>query len=301
MFVSLLLSAAEMHKTLTGDYLVADASSKTTSEVRIIPLKPSSSSSSPTPVLVAPRRDGVLYEVEHWKSPQSTASGDNASMSDWLVILTNAGGAKNFQVMAAPMASPGPEHWRPVIPHSKSVHVTGVDVFSSFWAIYGRHGGYKNIWIVQTADVAAFLTSSSQAPSLTPQDAEAPDASGRFVRLTRIPSRDDVYVIGGARGNMEYDVSKLRFTYGSPVTPSCTCEYAIDSPAASLSSGAASTGMVDGSWDSSVTVLKQKEVPNCDPAAYATTRIFATAQVRLLTVVAAIITICSNSFWLRIR
>lgn len=266
-----------MHKTLTGDYIVADASSKTTSEVRLVALRgadgaPLPPAAAPAVTLVAPRRDGVLYEVEHWRQAAPAAG---ASAADWLVVLTNADGAKNFRVAVAPVATPGPEHWRTVIPHARSVHVTGVDVFARFWAIYGREGGYKNVWIVDAAGVGAFLASS---PAVVEVDPSAPGASGAHVRLTRIPPREAVYVLGGSGGNMDYDARVLRFTYGSPVTPSCTCEYRFDAAGGGSSSGAA-TGMVDGDWAASVTVLKQKEVPNCNPADYATTRVFATAPV----------------------
>lgn len=280
-----------LHKSRTGAFVVVDASSKTTSEVRLVPLTAADGAPlpaggpPPVPVLVTPRREGVLYEVEHWAPPAGAAAAPGGAQGGWLVVVTNDGGAKNFKVAVAPVATPGHEHWRDVVPHSRGVHVTGVDTFRGWWAVYGRQGGYKNVWLVQGADVAAFLAGAPPPPPAVGADAE-PGASGRHVRLTRIPARDDVYVVGGASGNVEYDATSLRFAYGSPVTPTCTCEYAVAAAGGGDGGGsgggvaAAATGMVDGDWAGRVTVLKQKEVPNCNPADYATRRIFATATVR---------------------
>lgn len=256
-----------MHKALTGDYLVFDSSSKTTSEVSVIQLKDAATGAplnDAAPVVIAPRRDGVLYEVEHWRDGERSLA----------VILTNDKGAKNFTLCVAPMATPGPDHWRVVIPHSKEVHITGVEAFAGFWAVYGRRGGYKNVWIVDAADLTAFLAQPRTDALPAP---ESPDVSGAFVRMTSIPARHDVFVVGGASGNVEFDARTLRFTYGSPVSPSCTCEYRFSSASTSSPPAVPATGMVTGDWAASVTVLKQREVPNCVPADYAAARTFATA------------------------
>ena len=270
-----------MHKTLSGDFLVVDAASKTTSEVRLVALTDAATGGAlragdpaSAPRLVAPREEGELYEVEHWRphprpahpAHPAPAGGDGG----WLVLLTNRHGAKNFSVCAAPAATPGREHWRVVVPHSAEIYLTGVEVFGSFWALHGRTGGYKNTWVVQAADVAALLGAPAAAAPLPPAD--APGASGALVQLLRVPSRDAVYVVAAAGGNMDYAARALRFTYSSPVTPSCTCEFRVPAPAP-----ARATGVAACEWAASVTVLKQKSVPNCDPRAYATARVHAAA------------------------
>lgn len=79
-----------------------------------------------------------------------------AGASNWLIFTTNAG-AKNFRLAALPTAraaeATGSAAWRDIIPGSKDIKLDAVDVFSSFWAVYGRQGGYQCIWLLQAADV----------------------------------------------------------------------------------------------------------------------------------------------------
>lgn len=71
------------------------------------------------PVVVAPRRENVLYDVDHYSGGGSGGSGGGGT----LVIRTNADGATNFKVVAAPLATPGADHWRDVVPTSEDMSV----------------------------------------------------------------------------------------------------------------------------------------------------------------------------------
>lgn len=70
--------------------------SKVTDEVRVIP----ADAPETEPRLIAERRQGVEYSVAH--------------RHDRFVILTNADGVQNFQVVTAPDNDPGPENWEPL-------------------------------------------------------------------------------------------------------------------------------------------------------------------------------------------
>lgn len=112
-------------------YLFASSGSYVTSEVRYLP--------SDTPdgewQVFAPRRDGILYGLEH--------DGDN------FLVLTNDE-AVNFKLMAAPEEDPDPAAWTEVIPHRVEALLEGIDVFAGSMAIYGRENGLTQIWVRDT-------------------------------------------------------------------------------------------------------------------------------------------------------
>lgn len=245
--------------------------------------------------LIAPRREGVLYEVEHARG--SAADGSE----DAFVILTNAGGAVNFKLCVAPTtaaaAAPAGADpaWVEVLPHSTDLYLTGVNTHARFWAISGRQGGYEGVWVADGQAIAAALASANAARA-----AAAGSAASTALQLTRLPAREDVYVLELGGGNAEYETNSVRFRYSSPVCPTLTCEYAVYGGAADAAAGkaaapvwpgAASAGTASGgasggagaaggspsASSSSIAILKQKEVPNVDPSLYRTTRVWATA------------------------
>jgi len=227
------------------DFLFIDTASKLTSEVRAVPLTPGAAAAAGvpigTPTLLEPRLHGRLYEVSHHRG---------ADGAHTFVILTNADGAKNFQVCVAPVASPGAAHWRVVLADSPTVYLQSVMVRAKWWAIAGRADGYENVWVAPPAALAAIL-----APGAPPATTAA---------LLRVPPRHAVYAVNPARGNLAYDAPSLRFTYTSPVTPDMLNEVAVvDAP------GAPPAG--------DIVTLKQKVVPNFDAPLYATAVTYAPA------------------------
>jgi oligopeptidase B len=129
--------------------------------------------------------------------------------------------------------------------------ITGVDVFASFWSVYGREGGYKNIWLLPQN----ILSTSRTGPLSLQRD------------LACVPSKDGVFVISSSSGNVEYDTTVFRFSYSSPIRAPETCQIVVSSPLHS--------SML--AWGTTIQVVKQKEVPNCDPSRYKTSRTFARA------------------------
>ena len=89
----------DIDRTQSGRFLLISASDHETSETRIVDLHDPQAA----PVLVCARSKGVEYALEH--------SGDE------FLILTNQGGAEDFRIVSAPVATPGVAHWREVVPH----------------------------------------------------------------------------------------------------------------------------------------------------------------------------------------
>jgi oligopeptidase B len=95
----------EVAPSASGDWLFLRSFNDVTSEVRIIDAhRPEAG-----PVLVAPRRAGVDYSIEHWR--------------DRFVMRTNADGAADYKLMWARLESPaGP--WQPWVPQRPGRTIT---------------------------------------------------------------------------------------------------------------------------------------------------------------------------------
>ena len=120
--------------TRSERYLIIHSSSKLTSEAWLL------DAANPTgePTLVAARRPGVEYEVEH----QVLADG-----TDRLLILHNDG-ALNFELAQAPVSSPSA--WTPLIPHRDDTRLLGVDAFAGHMVVYLRRNGLTGLRIIGT-------------------------------------------------------------------------------------------------------------------------------------------------------
>jgi oligopeptidase B len=89
----------DVGETQSGRFIEIDVHDHQTSEVYLIdafephgPMR-----------LVAPRRHGHEYQVEHH--------------GDRLIITTNSGGAEDFRICEAPVAAPEESNWREILPH----------------------------------------------------------------------------------------------------------------------------------------------------------------------------------------
>jgi oligopeptidase B len=116
-------------------YLMIGSSSKLTSEIRLL------NAASPTGefTVVAPRRAGVEYDVEHQVLPDGT---------DRLLILHNDG-ALNFELAQAQVDSPAT--WTPLIPHRDDTRLLGVDAFAGHLVVYFRRDGLTGLRIIPAA------------------------------------------------------------------------------------------------------------------------------------------------------
>src|SRR5690606_15029051 len=88
-------------KTQSGKWLVISSHDHQTSECWLIP----ADEPETAPRLVAPREDGVEYDLEH------------DTTRNRFLILTNADGAEDFKIVEAPETDPSRANWRDLIPH----------------------------------------------------------------------------------------------------------------------------------------------------------------------------------------
>jgi oligopeptidase B len=117
-------------------YVMIGSSSKLTSEIWLL------DAASPTAefAVVAARRTGVEYDVEHQILPDGT---------ERLLILHNDG-ALNFELAHAQLDSPAA--WTPVIPHRDDTRLLGVDAFARHLVVYFRRDGLTGLRVLPAGD-----------------------------------------------------------------------------------------------------------------------------------------------------
>jgi oligopeptidase B len=119
--------------TRSERYLIIGSSSKLTSEAWLL--------DAATPEgefrVVAPRRPGIEYSVEH----QVTADG-----TDRLLILHNEH-AENFELAQASVTDPAA--WTPLIPHRADTRLLDVDAFAGHLVVHLRRDGLTGLRVVR--------------------------------------------------------------------------------------------------------------------------------------------------------
>jgi oligopeptidase B len=113
--------------TRSTKYLLIDVRSKVTSEVRYIP----AADPLAAPVLIAGRRQGVEYSVEH--------------QGDRFLILHNDG-AEDFALAATPDSAPG--RWETVLPHQAGTRLMSVDALAGHLVVSLRQDGLTGLRVL---------------------------------------------------------------------------------------------------------------------------------------------------------
>ncbi|WP_082745551.1 S9 family peptidase [Erythrobacter sp. CCH5-A1] len=135
----------------------------------------------------------------------------------------------NFRLAKAKLETPG--EWQTVIPGSDDFYLTGFDLFKDFFVTEGRLNGLDQIQLRQYADPAKITPVTFPEPSYT----------------------------AGLSNNPEYDMSVLRLSYQSMVTPGTVYDYDVR------------TGKL--------TTLKTQEIPSgYDASQYVSERLTITAR-----------------------
>jgi oligopeptidase B len=170
-------------RTRSGRYVLIDAESKLTSETWFIP----SDAPEQPPTVIAGREHEHEYSVEHHEHPD---------LGDRFLIVTNSDGARNFRVVAAPVADPGRDNWTELVAHDDAVRIDSVDAFRDHLAISERANGLDRVRVLQFA-------------------------TGTWRTL---PASDPVYSMW-VGANLEFDARALRYGYTSLVAPVTDLDY----------------------------------------------------------------------------
>jgi len=162
----------------SGNFIEISAHNHTTTELWLIP----SAKPETAPSCVSPRHAGREYSL--------------SDHGDYFYILTNAGGAVDFQIMRAPMSTPPFENWEPFLPHESGTLILGVTAYKHFLVRLVRENALPRIIIRNM------------------KNGEEHD----------IAFDEAAYALG-LGGSYEYDTPWLRFAYSSPTTPRQTFDY----------------------------------------------------------------------------
>jgi oligopeptidase B len=136
----------------------------------------------------------------------------------------------SYRLVTAPLANPGKSHWTELIAARRDVPLEDLDAFKSFYVVTERVKGLPVLRVVAMKNQQSHTV-------------EVPEPA---------------YTLSSAV-NREFDVDKYRYTYESPITPSSTFEYDLNSRTSTL--------------------LKQQEVPGgYDKSQYTVERLFVPAK-----------------------
>jgi oligopeptidase B len=165
-------------KTQSRRFILIHSHDHETSEVRFIP----ADLPEAAPQVIAPRETAVEYSVDEARGR--------------FFILTNAGGAKDFRIVTAPVENPGRENWTDLVLHEPGRLILSHDVTARHLVRLERREGLPRIVIHRLSDSAEHT----------------------------IAFDEEAYSLG-LSGGYEFDTDTLRFTYSSLATPSRVYDY----------------------------------------------------------------------------
>ncbi len=134
----------------------------------------------------------------------------------------------SYRLVTAPVIAPGKANWKERIAARREVPIEDVDAFKTFYVVNEYVKGLSVLRVVSLANGEAHA----------------------------IEMPEPAYFLSAAV-NEEFETSKYRYAYQSPVTPASTFEYDVNKQSSIL--------------------LKQQEVPGYEKSLYAVKRIFAPA------------------------
>jgi oligopeptidase B len=168
-------------KSLDRAIIFLGSYAKTSREIRYL------DASRPTDPLrvIVPRSPGHEYDVDHYQGQ--------------FFITTNRG-AKNFQVVTAPMNDPAEANWNIFIPHNPLVKIESLSFFRDHLVVSEREAGLTHLRVIRMSSK----------------------------RSHRVAADEPDYTMALA-ANAEFETTTIRFSYQSMVTPASVYEYDMDS------------------------------------------------------------------------
>jgi oligopeptidase B len=173
----------DVGRTRSDRFVLIESSSKLTSETWFVP----TDAPDAAPKVIAPREHEHEYMVEHHR---------NDATGDRFLIVTNADGAQNFALVAAPVDDPGRASWRVLVPHRADVRLDAVNAFANHLVLSERADGLDRVRVIRL-----------------PGD-----------EATTLPASDPVYSMW-VGPNAEFDASVVRYGYTSLVAPVTDLDY----------------------------------------------------------------------------
>ena len=162
-------------------WIVIGAGSKITSEFQLL----STDDPEGEPRIVAPRRQGVEYDVE--------PAGDR-------LLIVHNDRAEDFELAEAPLTATSHTEWTPVIPHRQGVRILSVSAYAGHAVVSLRRDGLTGLHVMPR------------------------DPRGNLQAGTDIAFDEPLYVVD-APGESEYETATIRVGYASLLTPESVYDY----------------------------------------------------------------------------
>jgi oligopeptidase B len=162
-------------------WIIIGAGSKITSEFRLL----STDDPEGEPRIVAPRRQGVEYDIE--------PAGDR-------LLIVHNDRAEDFELAEAPLGATSHTEWTPVIPHRQGVRILAVSAYASHAVVSLRRDGLTALHVM-------------------PRDAGGDLQDGSDLAF------DEPLYVAYAPGESEYETPTIRVGYASMLTPDSIYDY----------------------------------------------------------------------------
>ena len=127
-----ILNNVNMFRSKSGQYIIIASDGFTSSEWRAIPIGANKNPAA-DPVVIAPRRPDVEYQVDH--------------VDGYFLMLTNDG-ARNFRLVAQQEEALGRGGWEDWIPHTDSVFIETFEPFKRNIVVLQRSGGLRRLRVM---------------------------------------------------------------------------------------------------------------------------------------------------------
>ena len=172
-------------RTRDDKFLVLESASHTASESWVLPATEPEGNFT----LISARKDDHEYSVDHRNGR-------------WFIRTNDRG--RNFRLVTAPEATPGPEHWTELIAHRDNVMLEDVDMFAAFFIACEREDGLPKLRLWRFA---------GESPEAVPAgEISFPDpAYSAYPHVNRI-----------------FETTTFRYAYQSLVSPGSVYEYDLD-------------------------------------------------------------------------
>ena len=176
--------------TRSERFVVISTSSKLTSEEWLL----DASDPAAEPRVVAPRRQGVEYSIDHQAGPAG---------ADRLLILHNDG-AENFEIATATLDDPAA--WTPLVPHRPDTRLMDISAFRDHLIVYYRRDGLSGLRVLRAGGSEYEVAFGEPVYAVTP--GANPEYDSRLFRLgfVSLVTPDSVYDLDTVTG----DLSLLR-------------------------------------------------------------------------------------------
>jgi len=178
-------STYEVYLTASNDnhYIFINTETTNTSEVRYI----DATKRDAQPVVIQPRTKNLEYSVDYFEG-------------NVFHIRTNDK-AENFKYVETPIASPGVNNWKDVIPHSSTAYLQDVVVLKDYFVVQSKVNGLTEIKVIKRKDNSSY----------------------------NVDFGEEAFVANMYMATDDYASDSIRYSYSSLTTPSSDFMYTLSS------------------------------------------------------------------------